>query len=114
MTNPTLPLDEGDRIVSIQNWDRATGAPQHRTLHDFEIWRRELTSIQEIGAYFTTERNLITDDGQSEPIEAAEMSASAFRLARVSPLIGRPSSGRRRGVTTWVPAAPSAHRVRRR
>ena len=34
-------------------------------------------------------RTLITDDGQSEAVEVAAMTASAFRVARVPPLLGR-------------------------
>ena len=35
------------------------------------------------------QRNLLTDDGRSETVDVAAMSASAFRVARVQPLLGR-------------------------
>ncbi|HEU4628596.1 MAG TPA: ABC transporter permease [Gemmatimonadaceae bacterium] len=86
---PTLPLPGGDRIVGIQVWDAAEGRAQRQVAHDFVQWRAELRSVQELGAFRTLERNLITGEGRGEPVEVAEISASAFRLTRVPPLLGR-------------------------
>ena len=88
--HPTLPIEDGDRIVRIENWDVAKGEIDPRALHDFMIWREELGSVEELGATLPFERNLITDDGRVEPVEAREISASAFRLFRLRPLLGRP------------------------
>jgi putative ABC transport system permease protein len=90
MLRPSLPLEDGDRIVAIQNWDTAAAGPEYRSLHDFAAWREEVKSVEEIGAYTTLERNVITEDGRAEPVPIAEISASAFRIARVAPLMGRP------------------------
>ena len=87
---PRLPLDEGHRIVAVQNWDAASNRVERRALHDFGAWREQLESIEELGAYRTLERNLITGEGRGEPVEVAEISASAFRLVRVTALLGRP------------------------
>lgn len=95
VVHPTLPLDEGDRIVVLRNldalrpWDATPGRAEPRALHDFVTWREELESVEDLGAYRTLERNLITGEGQGEPVEVAEISASAFRLARVPALLGR-------------------------
>ncbi|HEU4631263.1 MAG TPA: permease prefix domain 1-containing protein, partial [Gemmatimonadaceae bacterium] len=86
---PTLPLPEGDRIVAVRNWDAAARAVEPHALHDFVVWRDELRSVRELGAFRTLERNLITGEGRGEPVEVAEISASAFRLTRVPPLLGR-------------------------
>ena len=86
----TLPLDEGDRIVAIQNLESGQndgGRPTH--LHDLETWRKELRAVDALGAYRTVDRNLITRDGRPEPVRIAEMTASGFRIARVAPLMGR-------------------------
>ncbi len=88
--NPTLPLEEGDRVVAIQNWDATAASTEFRSLHDFLTWRDELESVEDIGAYTTFRRNVITDDGRAEPVRGSEISASAFRLVRVPPLMGRP------------------------
>jgi predicted permease len=89
VVNPRLPLADGDRIVSIHNWDAAESTVEARSLYDFQLWREQLTSIRELGAYRAFERNLITPDGIAQPAEVAEISAAAFPLTRVPPLLGR-------------------------
>ena len=87
--SPTIPLDEGDRIVGLRNWDAERNRRDGRALHDFVAWRGELKSVTDLGAFRTVQRNLITDEGRVEPIEVTEISASAFTLTRVPPLLGR-------------------------
>ncbi|HEX6068781.1 MAG TPA: ABC transporter permease [Longimicrobiaceae bacterium] len=90
ITNPSVPLDEGGRIVAIDNLDAASGAPRDEThLHDLAAWREDLSAVGEIGAFRTLPRNLIGPDGRAEPLRVAEMTASGFRIARVPPLLGR-------------------------
>jgi len=98
-TGRTLPLDDGDRVVAIQTWDQEAGARRRTSLGDFERWRDDLQSVEEVGAFRTVERNLVIADGPVEPesaagvpaaVSIAEMTASGFRLARVAPLLGRP------------------------
>lgn len=88
--DPDLPLEDGDRIVKIVVRDRAASSVERRVLHDVELWRDELTTIRELGAYRELERNLIPPDGRPTPVRVAEITASAFPLARVSPRVGRP------------------------
>jgi predicted permease len=90
MVHPTLPLPHGDRIVSILNWDTAKGDPEPRSLYEFSIWRDEVRSIDDLGAYLALERNLITETGGGEPVLGVEISAAAFRIAPTPPLLGRP------------------------
>ncbi len=87
---PRLPLEQGERIVGIQNLNRASAAVETPTLHDFAAWRGELRTVEEMGAFRLLERNLLSGDGGGEPVEVAEISASAFRVTRVPPLLGRP------------------------
>lgn len=87
---PTIPLPHGDRIVEVEMRDAANSGDERRILHDFLTWRQEVRSIGELGAYRTLERNLIIDDVRTEPLTVAETTASAFRVAGVSPLFGRP------------------------
>jgi putative ABC transport system permease protein len=90
ITNPTVPLGEGDRIVAIDNLDAASGAPRDEThLHLLATWREDLTAVGEIGAFRTLPRNLLGPDARAEPVRVAEMTASGFRIARVPPLLGR-------------------------
>ena len=87
---PSIPLPESHRLVEIEMRDAAGSQDERRLLHDFMAWRRDVRSIEEIGAYRTLERNLILGDARPEPVTVAEISASAFTLTRVPPLMGRP------------------------
>jgi hypothetical protein len=84
-----LPLNEGDRIVGIVNWDAAANRQENRSLHDFVTWRDELRSFADLGAYRPIQRNLIVPGGSTEAHTGAEITADGLRLARVPPLLGR-------------------------
>jgi putative ABC transport system permease protein len=85
----SLPLEEGDRIVSIEIWDSAAARPELRSLYDYNVWREGLKSVQEISAFRTLSPNLIVPGAQPESVVVAAMSPSGFRVARVGPLMGR-------------------------
>ncbi|HUQ89308.1 MAG TPA: ABC transporter permease [Vicinamibacterales bacterium] len=85
-----LPFPEADRIVGIVTWDQESGDPDARQTANFVAWRRSLRSIDELAAYRALDRNLITSDGRAEPVRGVEISASAFRIAQVPPVLGRP------------------------
>jgi putative ABC transport system permease protein len=87
---PSIPLPDGDRIVVLRNWDAATSRAELRSTHDFVAWRDALGSVEDLGAFRTLARNLMITEGQAEPVFAAEISAAAFRVVRVPPLLGRP------------------------
>lgn len=86
---PSLPLDEGSRIVGFRNYDVSLNRSAPAIPHDFATWRDALTSVEELSAASVFSRNLTTSDGQSEVVDVAAMSAAAFRVARVPPLLGR-------------------------
>lgn len=86
----TLPLDEGDRIVAIQPFDRAAQRVDRATPSDFRRWRDTLTTVDHVSAMRSSDVAAITRDGGAASVPAAEMTASAFQLARVQPLLGRP------------------------
>ena len=85
-----LPLDDGDRIVALENWNVEVNNEERRALHDYHSWRAEMSTMEELGAFRTVTRNLIIPAGSVEPVRLAEMTASGFRIARVAPLLGRP------------------------
>jgi predicted permease len=87
--NPTIPLPAGDRLVLIETQNTLTNSPESRVVRDFLEWRRELRTIENLGAYRTDTRNLVVDNAVPEPIQVAELTAAAFRAARVPPLLGR-------------------------
>ena len=87
--HPTLPLPAAERIVQIRIWDAAANRPEPRALHDLIVWRDALRSVTELGAWRDVTRNLIAAGGDARPVEVAEITASGFRIAGVTPLLGR-------------------------
>lgn len=85
----SLPLDEGDRVVSIHLWNPAANEAELPGLYDFHVWSEQLTSIREISAFRNHTPNLIAPGAPPEPVRAAAMTASGFSVARVKPLLGR-------------------------
>ena len=89
LVHPTLPLPGGDRIVQIHSWDMAASEEESRTLHDFVVWRDDLKSVTDLGAYRNVTRNLFAAPEDARPVAVAEITASAFRIAPAKPLMGR-------------------------
>lgn len=87
--SPTIPLPEGDRIVALRLWNPTQGRLESRVLYDVAIWREELRTVEDLAVYRDRERNLIGADGLGAPVVVAEVSASAFDLARTPPFLGR-------------------------
>jgi putative ABC transport system permease protein len=99
---PTIPLPEGDRIVAITTHNILTNEPELRVARDFLEWRRELRTLEDLGAFRPAPRNLIVNNGAPERVQMAELTAAAFRTARVLPLLGRALLD-----SDEVPGAPS-------
>ena len=83
-----LPLPDGDRIVSLLNWDVRTNNRELRLIQDYPRWQ-QLTTLDDLGIARTVPRNLLAGGRRPEPITVAEISASAFRMVRVEALRGR-------------------------
>ena len=88
MMGTTLPLPEGDRLVSLMNWDASTSERELSVLYDLEAWR-DATSVEDLSVSRNVQRNLIVDGRAPEVVMVAEISASAFRAARVGASRGR-------------------------
>ncbi|HEX9562934.1 MAG TPA: FtsX-like permease family protein [Gemmatimonadaceae bacterium] len=89
VVNPTVPLPDGERLVTLRNWDVAANNDDPRALRDFADWKKQLKTVEEVGAWRRVDRNLVLADGRAEPVRHVEMSASGFRLARTPALLGR-------------------------
>ena len=83
-----LPLPEGDRLVSLVNWDASTNDRELRLLYDLEAWR-DAKSVEDVSVSRNVQRNLIVGGRPPEVVMVAEISASAFRAARVGASRGR-------------------------
>jgi predicted permease len=86
---PELPLDEGERVVALEDRDITVNNEERQALHDFFTWREELRTIEDLTAFRTIERNLIVAGETPELVQVAQMTAAGFSLARVPPLHGR-------------------------
>jgi predicted permease len=90
VTSKALPVDEGDRVVRIQNIDVRESDPRPGThLHDLAVWREILLAVEDLSAYRIVNRNLVVGEFAPVAMGVAEMSASGFRLTRVAPFLGR-------------------------
>lgn len=84
-----LPFEEGDRIVALRYATPTPGSAERRIQHDVAEWREQLTTIVELGTFRTIQQNLVLGSSASEPVKVAEVTASAFSITRVPPLLGR-------------------------
>jgi predicted permease len=75
--------------VQVRNWDVAAKSAEPRALYDFSIWRSTLQSVTDLGAWRDVTRNLIVTEGEVRPVQVAEITPSAFRVADGTPLMGR-------------------------
>jgi putative ABC transport system permease protein len=86
---PRIPLPDGDRLVTIETHNALTNEPELRVTRDFLEWRSDLRSIDGLGAYRPELRNLIVGNTPPLLIRTTALTATAFRTARVTPMIGR-------------------------
>src|SRR5689334_19061397 len=85
----TLPVEGGERIVALENWDIEANTEMRRSMHDLVMWRREMQTVGEIGAFRTVARNVTLAGGSAEAVQVAQITAAGFNITRVMPVIGR-------------------------
>jgi predicted permease len=88
-THPTLPLPDGARVVQIRNWDVEASKVEKRSTHDFVVWREALKSVTDVGAFRDVSKSLIAPGVETGPVQIAEVTSSAFRVAPATPVLGR-------------------------
>ena len=89
LLDPTLPFPQGDRVVAMKYVTTKTGTANYHALHAFSVWRDHLTTLDQVGAFRTVQHNYVAPNAPPEPIEVAEVTASAFDVAQTPPLLGR-------------------------
>jgi predicted permease len=92
--HPSLPGADADRIVTVRYWDVGKRTVEDRSLYDFTIARTSLRTIEHLGAALMFSRNLTTEDHRVEPVRGAEITADAFTLLGIVPLLGRTLTAR--------------------
>ncbi|HWI20841.1 MAG TPA: ABC transporter permease, partial [Vicinamibacterales bacterium] len=85
----TLPVEDGERIVALENWDLERNNEMRQSMHDLVTWRREMKTVGEIGAFRTIARNVTSSGGSVEAVRVAQITADGFNITRVAPVIGR-------------------------
>ena len=85
----TLPVEGGERIVALENWDIDANNEMRRSMHDLVMWQREMKTVGEIGAFRTIARNVTFAGGSAEAVQVAQITAAGFNITRVTPVIGR-------------------------
>jgi predicted permease len=85
----TLPVEGGERIVALENWDIDESSEMRRSMHDLVIWQREMKTVGEIGAFRTITRHVTVAGGSAEAVQVAQITAAGFNITRVAPVIGR-------------------------
>ena len=85
----TLPVEGGERIVALENWDVDANYEMRRSMHDLVMWRREMKTVGEIGAFRTIARTVTSAGRSAEAVQLAQITADGFNITRVAPVIGR-------------------------
>jgi putative ABC transport system permease protein len=85
----TLPVEGGERIVALENWDIDANSEMRQSMHDLAMWQREMKTVGEIGAFRTIARNVTVAGGSAEAVQVAQITAVGFNITRVMPVIGR-------------------------
>ncbi|MGD8341928.1 MAG: ABC transporter permease, partial [Gammaproteobacteria bacterium] len=89
---PTLPFENGDRIVRVSPVSTET----------YLYWEERQRSFERLGLAARRTVNLSIEGWAAEPVSMAAMSLSTFALLGVEPILGRPFAD-----TDVVPGAPA-------
>ncbi|HUE76358.1 MAG TPA: ABC transporter permease [Longimicrobiales bacterium] len=84
-----LPFEDADRLVHLERSNLEAGIESmEATLHDFEDWRAEQRSFQDLAAFYMGTINLAGEE-RPERYDGAFISPAAFPMLGVAPVLGR-------------------------
>src|SRR5688500_15022018 len=89
MLDSALPFAGGERFVQLQFVRAAGGGEEEQLMHEFAALRGQLRTVEHFSAYRTAQHNLVAAETAPEPVEVAEITASAFAITSTAPLLGR-------------------------
>jgi putative ABC transport system permease protein len=85
-----LPYDEADRLVALFRNRPAQGVQfMGVSIHDFEDWRHQQTSFEDIAAFYAETVNVGGTEGKPIRYLGNYASAHIFDVLRVRPILGR-------------------------
>ena len=87
--DPALPFPGGDRIVTLEFVGSDPGEEEQQVIHDFAALRGALTTVEHFSGYSNAQHNLVAAETAPEPVEVAEITASAFAITNTPALRGR-------------------------
>jgi predicted permease len=87
--NRPLPFDDGERIVGFDYSMVPGQAERNPGLLDLDRWRSSLTTVHELGGAVIRTESVRGDDGLTEIVRGAEVTASFVSLTRMKPIHGR-------------------------
>ena len=84
-----LPFEEPEKLLHLESDNPSQNQPSLEVyLQDFLEWRRRQTVFEGLAAFYLESANL-SGDSHPERVEGAYLSADAFGLLRVRPILGR-------------------------
>ena len=84
-----FPVPEGERIRAVRVWNTAVSRVGTVTWFEYAEWRTSLTAFEALGAVRTGSYNIEVDGASGEPVAGAQMTAAAFEVLALPPLLGR-------------------------
>jgi len=85
-----LPFEQADRIMHLERTRPSHGIDSYPVpIHDYSAWRESQRSFEDLSAWYQGTVNISGAQVRPERYEGAFITASAFRLLRVAPLLGR-------------------------
>ena len=84
-----LPFYDGERIVAVRALGLAGAGGSSSSLAVFREWQRSQSSFDVLAAYVSRFRDVADGDGGLTPYPVAAVTATAFDVARVRPMLGR-------------------------
>jgi predicted permease len=84
-----LPIADPERTLAVDSWDRGRSRGQGVSYLDYRDWREHTKAFETFAAYSGTIANL-SDEGQPpERYSGSHMTANAFSILGMRPVIGR-------------------------
>ncbi len=84
-----LPFEESERLMHLEESNLPADVPSMEVgIHDFEVWRAEQGSFEDLAAFYTGTVNVSGED-RAERYDGAFITPEAFGMLRVRPELGR-------------------------
>ncbi|HEU5211018.1 MAG TPA: ABC transporter permease [Longimicrobiales bacterium] len=89
ISRPSLGFPDADQVVILDNFDDRSGDSDARALHDFELWRDGVRSLEQLTAVSQMDALVTAEDGRYVTARGARATPDMFALLGVQPIQGR-------------------------